>query len=193
MQVDPLSSPSSLSSTTRYVSSAGLPCSNELKRVCCARSCEQITAGADLRRLIPTLPPACVARTSSSFKFEISESGSLVGAFTRRRVSRGDIQSTRAGSTIGSPAYVGEFEWSMYVGRTCAPSLKTSLGRSPRDHANWCQKKCREDTRTASGFVIARKKYFSTSSASAPGLRLDTIDFSVSSLQCSTVTHLRLH
>ena len=101
-----------------------------------------------------------------------------------RRVSRTADHSTRAGSTIGSPAYVGEFEWSMYVGRTCAPSLKTSFGRSPRDHAKWYQKKCREDTRTPSGFVIARKKYFSTSSASAPGLRLDRIDFSVSSLQC---------
>ncbi len=62
--------------------------------------------------------------------------------------------------------------------------MKTSFGRSPRDQAKVCQKKCREHTRTASGFVIARKKYFSTSSASAPGLRLDRIDFSVSSLQC---------
>ena len=101
-----------------------------------------------------------------------------------RRVSRTADHSTRAGSMIGSPAYVGEFEWSMYVGRTCAPSLKTSFGRSPRDHAKWYQKKCCEDTRTPSGFVIARKKYFSTSSASAPGLRLDRIDLSTSSLQC---------
>ena len=101
-----------------------------------------------------------------------------------RRVSRTADHSTRAGSTIGSPAYVGRFEWSMYVGRTCAPSLKTSLGRSPRDHAKWYQKKCREDTRTPSGFVIARKKYFSTSSPSAPGLRLERIDLSASSLQC---------
>ena len=150
----------------------------------CARLCEQIAAGADRRRLIPTLTPACVACTSSSFKFEISERGARAGAFTRRRVSRGDKHSTRAGSTIRSPAYVGRFEWSMYVGRTCAPTLKTSFGRSPRDHAKWYQKKCCEDTRTPSGFVIARKKYFSTSSASAPGLRLDRIDLSTSSFQC---------
>jgi len=85
---------------------------------------------------------------------------------------------------IGSPAYVGRFEWSMYVGRTCAPSLKTSFGRSPRDHAKWYQKKCCEDTRTPSGFVIAREKYFSTTCLESFGLRLDRIDLSSSSLQC---------
>jgi len=65
-----------------------------------------------------------------------------------------------------------------------APSLKTNVGRSPGDHAKVCQKKCREDTRAASGFVIARKKYFSMSSRSALGLRPDRIDLSVSSFQC---------
>ena len=171
-------------SCTRHVSSAGLPTSNKFKHVFCARSREQIAAGADLRRLIPTLTPACVAHLSSSFKFEISESGSRAGAFVRKRVSRGDIHSIRAGSTIGSPAYVGRFEWSTYVGRLPAPSLKTNFGVSPRDQAKVCQKKCREDTRTASGFVIARKKYFSMSSRSAFGLRLNRIDLNASSFQC---------
>ena len=149
-----------VTSCTRHVSSAGIPTSNAFKHVFCARSREQIAAGADLRRLIPTLTPACVAHLSSSFKFEISESGSRAGAFVRKRVSRGDIHSIRAGSTIGSPAYVGRFEWSTYVGRLPAPSLKTNFGVSPRDQAKVCQKKCREDTRTASGFVIARKSTF---------------------------------
>ena len=149
----------------------------------CARSCEQIAAGADCRRLIPTLTPACVARTSSSFKFDISERGARAGVFTRRRVSRGDIHSTRAGSTIASPAYVGRFEWSTYVGRLRAPALMTRVGRSPRDQAKACQEKCRELTRTASGFVIAREKYFSISCLDSFGLRLDIIDFRASSLQ----------
>ena len=38
-----------------------------------------------------------------------------------RRVSRTADHSTRAGSTIGSPAYVGRFEQSTYVGRLRAP------------------------------------------------------------------------
>lgn len=101
-----------------------------------------------------------------------------------RRVSRTADHSARAGSTIGSPVYVGLFEWSTYVGRLRAPSLMTSVGRSPRDQAEVCQKKCRKHTRTQLGFVIARKKYFSASSRSALGLRLDRIDFSASSLQC---------
>ena len=65
-----------------------------------------------------------------------------------------------------------------------APSLKTIFGLFPSNQAKVCQKKCRELTRTASRFVIARKKYFSTSSRSALGLRLDRIDLSASSLQC---------
>ena len=85
---------------------------------------------------------------------------------------------------IGSPAYVGRFEWSTYVGRLPAPSLKTNFGVSPRDQAKVCQKKCREDTRTASGFVIARKKYFSITCLESFGLRLDRIDLSASSFQC---------
>ena len=60
----------------------------------------------------------------------------------------------------------------------------TNFGRSPRDHAKVRQKKCREHTRTPSGFVIAREKYFPTSSRSTLGLRLDRIDLSASSLQC---------
>lgn len=55
---------------------------------------------------------------------------------------------------------------------------------SPRDQAKVCQKKCREDTRTASGFVIARKKYFSITCLESFGLRLDRIDLSASSFQC---------
>ncbi len=85
---------------------------------------------------------------------------------------------------IGSPAYVGRFEWSTYVGRLCAPSFMTNVGRSPRDQAKACHKKCREDTRAASGFVIACKKYFSMPSRSALGLRLDRIDLHASSFQC---------
>jgi len=101
-----------------------------------------------------------------------------------RRVSLVADHSTRAGSTIASPAYVGRFEWSTYFGRLPAPSLKTNFWVSPRDQAKVCQKKCREDTWTASGFVIARKNYFSMSSRSALGLRPDRIDLSVSSFQC---------
>ena len=40
------------------------------------------------------------------------------------------------------------------------------------------------DTRAASGFVIARKTYFSMSSRSALGLRPDGIDLNASSFQC---------
>jgi len=47
-----------------------------------------------------------------------------------------------------------------------------------------CQKKCREDTRTASGFSIARKKYSSITYLESFGLRVDRIDLSVSSFQC---------
>jgi len=47
-----------------------------------------------------------------------------------------------------------------------------------------CQKKCREDTRTASGFSIARKKYLSITYLESFGLRVDRIDLSVSSFQC---------
>ena len=101
-----------------------------------------------------------------------------------RRVSLVADHSTRAGSTIGSPAYVGRFEWSTYFGRLPAPSLKTNFGVSPRDQAKVCQQKCREDTRTASGFVIARKKYSSITYLESFGLRVDRIDLSVSSFQC---------
>ena len=62
--------------------------------------------------------------------------------------------------------------------------MKTNVGRSPGDHAKVCHKKCREDTRTASGFVIARKKYFSITCLESFGLRLDRIDLSASSFQC---------
>ena len=64
-----------------------------------------------------------------------------------------------------------------------ASSLMTNFGRSPRDHAKVRQKKCREHTRTPSGFVIAREKYFSISCLDSFGLRLDIIDFRASSLQ----------
>ena len=60
----------------------------------------------------------------------------------------------------------------------------TNFGRSPRDHAKVCQKKCREHTRTPSGFVIAREKYFSITCLESFGLRSDRIDFRASSLQC---------
>jgi len=46
-----------------------------------------------------------------------------------------------------------------------------------------CQKKCREDTRTASGFSIARKKYLSITYRESFGLRLARIDLSTSSFQ----------
>ena len=120
-----------VSSCMWQVSSAGLLRSNTFKDMFFARSYERITAGADLRRLIPTLTPTRPSRTSSSFKFEISESGSRAGVLLRRRVSRGDMHSTRAGSMIGSPAYVGRFESSTYVGRLRAPSLMTNFGVSP--------------------------------------------------------------
>lgn len=73
-----------------------------------------------------------------------------------------------------------------HVSRPVARAIFDDQSRavSPRHQAKVCQKKCRELTRTASGFVIARKKYFSITCLESFGLRSDRIDLSAPSLQC---------